>query len=345
MMKLPHVSAAYQETWGKKKFSVFDIERDMFMIYVEEFKQLYCDVGLEVEFGAKCFKLDTPNEYVLLEDLRPRGFQSVDRKAGVDEEHILSVLTKLAQWHAASAVRVEAKGIYPSHISDGLCNEDGKHLLNKMTDGMVPYILRTLSTMEGLEACSEDIKSLAGSITRKILQAAVVDPEEFNVLNHSDCWLSNIMFLYEKQTGKLLDSYLVDYQMCKYGSVAFDLIYFLLSSPKLEIRINKFEHFVKQYYDQLIKHLKLLNYRKRLPSLIDIHKSLFKNGIWGYFAVCGVMAGSALEATETASFDNLFSDTPEGDAFRTLLYSNNSFKEHLKLVLPWLCNRGALQNI
>ncbi|XP_064535670.1 uncharacterized protein LOC135426495 isoform X2 [Drosophila montana] len=63
----------------------------------------------------------------------------------------------------------------------------------------------------------------------------------------------------------------------------------------------------------------------------------------GYWTVCGVMAGSLLEDTQTASFDNLFSNTPEADEFRNLLYSGKIYKEHLKLVLPWLQNRGALQ--
>ncbi|XP_017855863.1 PREDICTED: uncharacterized protein LOC108608803 [Drosophila arizonae] len=343
MLKVPLTSEEYHSTCGKNKFSVFDIERDMFMIYVEEFKQLYRDVGLEVDFGARCYKLDTPNEHVLLEDLRARGFQSVIRKAGIDEEHTISVLTKLAQWHAASAVRVDRKGAYPKHISDGMFNDDGKRLISKLTDNMVPYILDTLTTIDGHEVYYDDIKNLAGHITDKILQVGVTDPEEFNVLNHSDCWLSNIMFRYDRESEKLLDSYLVDYQICKYGTVAIDLISFLLSSTKLEIKVNKFDYFVKQYYDQLIKHLKLLSYNKNFPSLIDIHKSLLKNGIWGYMAVCDVMAASLLEETESASFDNLFSDSPEADAFRTLLYNGKTYKEHLKIVLPWLHNRGALQ--
>ncbi|XP_030571941.1 uncharacterized protein LOC115770689 isoform X1 [Drosophila novamexicana] len=343
MLKIPHVSDSYQETLGKNKFSIFDMERDMFMIYVQEFKQLYSNVGLEVEFGAKCYKLDIPYEHVLLEDLKPKGFQSVHRQAGVDEEHTLCLLTKLAQWHAASAVRVDTIGPYPVHMSESVFNEDGKDFISKLTDNMIPYVLKSLKTIEGHEAYYDDIKNMAGHITAKILQVGAVDPNEFNVLNHSDCWLSNIMFLYDRATGKLLDSYLVDYQMCKYGSVAFDLLYFLLSSPKLELKLNKFDYFIKQYYDQLIKHLKLLNYSKKLPSLIDIHTSLIKNGIWGYWTVCGVMAGSLLEDTQTASFDNLFSNTPEAEEFRTLLYSGKIYKEHLKLVLPWLQNRGAFQ--
>ncbi|EDV93519.1 GH19357 [Drosophila grimshawi] len=344
MLKIPHVSEAYQDTFGKAKHSIFDIEREVFTIYVEELKQIYRDVGLQIEFGAKCYKLDIPYEHVLLEDLKPLGFQPVNRQAGLDEEHTLDVLTKLAQWHAASAVRVATMGPYPKHVSEGIFNEDGKCLISKLTDGVLPYVLKALESIEGHEAYYEDLINMEGHITENVLDVAAVDPKEFNVLNHGDFWLPNLMFLYDPTSGKLLDSYLVDYQMCKYGSVAIDLLYFLISSPKLELKVNKFDYFVKQYYDQLIKHLKLLNYTKKLPDLADIHTTLIQKGIWGYMTTFGVLAGSALEPTETASFDNLFADTPEGDAFRTLLYSGKVYKEHVKVILPWLQNRGALQS-
>ncbi|KAL7728374.1 hypothetical protein ACLKA6_007465 [Drosophila palustris] len=346
MLKTPHNSEAYKETLGNNKNNVFDMERDMFTIYVEEFKSLYREVGLEVNFGAKCYKLDIPYEHVLLEDLKLRGFQptqSKDRLSGLDEEHTLAVLQKLAQWHAASAVRVATIGPYPTQKMEGLFSEDSKFFLGQITDGLIRYVLKSISTIEGHEAYYDDVKKMEGNIVENFMQCGVVDPNEFNVLNHADCWINNLMFQHDQETGKLLNLCLVDYQMCKYGSVAIDLLYFLLSSPKLELKLNKFDYFIKQYYDQLIKHLKLLNYTQKLPSLIDIHTSLLKNGILGYVAACGVMTGCLLENAETASFDNLFVDTQAGDDFRTLLFNGKIYKEHLKAIMPWLHNRGALQ--
>ncbi|EDV93518.1 uncharacterized protein LOC122322510 [Drosophila grimshawi] len=343
MLKIPQQTKAYQEAFGKNTFSIFDMEREMFTIYVQEFKQLYRNIGLDIEFGAKCYKLDIPYEHVLLEDLKRKGFQPANRQAGLDEEHTLDVLTKLAQWHAASAVRVATMGPYPKHISEGFFNEDGKDFIRKMSDDRLKYLLKSFATIEGHEAYYEDLINMEGHITENVLDVAAVDPKEFNVLNHGDFWLPNLMFLYDPSSGKLLDSYLVDYQMCKYGSVAIDLLYFLISSPQLGLKVSKFDYFVKQYYDQLIKHLKILNYTKALPSLIDIHKTLLKAGIWGFLAACGVMAGCLLEPTEIARFDNLYAETPEGDQLRTLLFCSKVYKEHIKVVLPWLQNRGALQ--
>ncbi|XP_060648424.1 uncharacterized protein LOC132786054 [Drosophila nasuta] len=343
MLKLAHNSEAYQETLGQNKNNIFDLEREMFTKYVQEFKKLYSDVGLDVEFGAKCYKLDVPYDHVLLEDLKAKGVRPTNRLSGLDEEHCLSLLKKLAQWHAASAVRVATIGPYPQRLLEGLFGEDSKLMMSKMTDGMAKYMQNTASTFEGHEEYFDDLKAMEGHIFENVMDVGVIDPNEFNALNHGDCWISNLMFQYDQTTNKLLDAYLVDYQMCKYGNVAMDLLYFLISSPKLELKINKFDYFVKHYYDQLIKHLKLLNYTEKLPTLIDIHTQLLKYGIWGYATAGGVMTGANLEPTETATFENIFDDTTEGDAFRTLLFSGKQYKEHLKIVLPFLHNRGALQ--
>lgn len=281
MLKTSHNSAIFDEVLGKN--NVFDMEREMFLRYVEEFKTLYRDVGLDVEFGAKCYKLDIPNDHVLLEDLKATGFRPTVRQAGLDLEHVQAVLKKLAQWHAASAVRVAKLGPYPAQLHVGLFGPDGYVLLERMTDKMVKYVLKSLSTIDGHEAYYDNVKIMEGRIVDNIMKVGILNPDEFNVLNHGDCWLSNMMFQYDEKTGKLLDVNLVDYQMPKYGTVAIDLLYFLISSPQLELKVNKFDYFIKYYYDQLIAHLKLLSYTKQLPTLIDIHTSLLKHGIWGRY--------------------------------------------------------------
>jgi len=111
-----------------------------------------------------------------------------------------------------------------------------------------------------------------------------VDPNDFNVLNHGDSWSNNIMFQYD-EFGKIKEVYMVDYQVSKYGSVAQDLLYFLISSTKLEDKLSKFDYYVKVYHDNLVEHLRILKYSKPLPSLRDIHKVLFRYGLFGMYFV------------------------------------------------------------
>lgn len=108
MLKTPHDFEMYREIL--KKNNMFAVERDVFLNMKPEFEQMYKDVGLNVKFGADAYKMNAPDEYVLLEDLRPSGFTNVDRLLGLDKAHVLGVLTKLAQWHAVSAARILFKG-------------------------------------------------------------------------------------------------------------------------------------------------------------------------------------------------------------------------------------------
>lgn len=107
-----------------------------------------------------------------------------------------------------------------------------------------------------------------------------VDPSDFNVLNHGDFWSNNIMFSYDS-TGRVKETLLVDFQMAKYGTVAQDLYYFLLSSTKYEDKLTKFDQYIQFYHEKLVENLKLLKYTNFIPSLREIHVSLFQYGFLG----------------------------------------------------------------
>lgn len=109
---------------------------------------------------------------------------------------------------------------------------------------------------------------------------AVPDPTGLNVLNHGDFWSNNMMFSHD-EAGKIKETILVDYQMPKYGTVAQDLLYFLMSSTRLEDKLSKFDYYIKFYHDNLVEHLKILNYTEALPKLREIHSTLFRYGFWG----------------------------------------------------------------
>lgn len=89
------------------------------------------------------------------------------------------------------------------------------------------------------------------------------------------------MMFSHNEVGKVKETILVDYQMPKYGTVAQDLLYFLLSSTRLEDKLSKFDYYIKFYHDKLVEHLKILNYTETIPSLREIHSTLFKYGFWG----------------------------------------------------------------
>ncbi|XP_041674697.1 uncharacterized protein LOC121530179 [Drosophila eugracilis] len=340
MVKLPHQSDVYKEMM--KHTNIFHIERTMYNEVVPEMEALYKEAGVEITFGAKSYDLtNAKTDYIALEDLCIKGFKNVNRLEGLDQVHTEKVLRKLAQWHAATAVRVATKGQYPEIVLNGFFKKENKPLMNEMINGMGKVFLKCCATYEGHEAYIDKIKALQPVVIDEMFKLGEVDPMDFNVLNHGDSWSNNIMFQYD-DNGKIKEVYMVDYQVSKYGTVAQDLLYLLISSTKLEDKLSKFDYYVKVYHDSLVEHLKILKYSKPLPSLRDIHKALLRYGLFAYSVATGVMAAVLVDPTESASFDNFVGDSEEGANFQLKMYNNARYRKHIEMVLPWLLNRGAL---
>ena len=134
MLKVNHESEDLKEMM--KGHNVFEMEKSMYDDIVPEFEKLYADVGVEVKFGAKSYNLPVKQEYILLENLCPRGFKNANRLEGLDKEHTENVLKKLAQWHAASAHRVAIKGPYEQKYIDGYFKNESQEIMKEMFEGM-----------------------------------------------------------------------------------------------------------------------------------------------------------------------------------------------------------------
>lgn len=92
-----------------KEFAVFEREIIMYENILESFEKIWIDAtGEEVGFGPKCIKVTSkPYEIIVLDDLRADDFDMLDRKVGVDLHQAKLVFSKLAKFHAASAIRLE----------------------------------------------------------------------------------------------------------------------------------------------------------------------------------------------------------------------------------------------
>ncbi|KAH8358983.1 hypothetical protein KR093_003631 [Drosophila rubida] len=343
MLKLPHQTEMFQKMLERN--NIFEAERTVYRTIIPEMEQLYRDVGVEVKFGAKSYDLkDAKTEYVLLEDLAPQGFKNMNRIEGLDQAHTESALRKLSQWHAASAARVAFKGPYPEQYILGFFREENLEMIENMNHSLSTTFLKSCETYQGNEEYIRHVRAAQPKITDMCFEMSKPDTTGLNVLNHGDFWTNNMMFAHDL-AGRIKEIYLVDFQMPKYGSVAQDLYYFLFSSTKYEDKLNKFDYYIKFYHQNLVENLKLLKYPNPLPTLREMHSLLLKYGFWGYLTATGVMSAILVDPTENASFDNFLSDSAEGVAFKTMIYSNPRYQKHMKIILPWLLNRGVFDDL
>ncbi|KAH8267221.1 hypothetical protein KR026_008121 [Drosophila bipectinata] len=335
MLKTPHQSEIYRKMI--EKTDIFDVERGMYLEVVPELEQLYRDVGVEVKFGAKAYEIPAGDYYVLLEDLRPRGFRNADRLQGLDQTHTENVLRKFAQWHAASAVRVDTKGPYEPKYTAGFFKT--KEIVDALCNSSAKTLLQHVDKYEGHEAYIEDLTSISKKLYDVVDDLNTPKSDEFNALNHGDGWSNNIMFQYSDK-NEILNTYFVDLQIPKYGTVAQDLYYFLLSSTQLDIKTSKFDYFIWFYHTELVKNLKLLKYSKPLPSLRSIRDALNRYSGWAFICCSCVMGYVLLDPTDEADFDKIIAH--EDSNFKHSIFTNPRYKRHMEVILPWLQHRGAL---
>lgn len=97
-----------------------------------------------------------------------------------------------------------------------------------------------------------------------------VNPNHFNTLVHDDLWNTNLMI---KSGDKPFENImLIDFQFSFWSSPTVDLHYFLNSSVNDDLRPQHFDEFVRFYYEQLVKLLQQLNYKKHIPTWTEFYE-------------------------------------------------------------------------
>lgn len=92
-----------------KEFSVFPRERFMYENVLSSYEKIWLDRAKEcIQFGPRSIKFETdPYEIIVLDDLKAESFEMLNRQAGLNLEQAKMLLVKLAQFHAASAIRYQ----------------------------------------------------------------------------------------------------------------------------------------------------------------------------------------------------------------------------------------------
>jgi thiamine kinase-like enzyme len=136
----------------------------------------------------------------------------------------------------------------------------------------------TISTLEGCEKAAERAKSWDMSKMFNVYMAAT-EPMRcgLKVLNHGDGFLNNMMF---KNAGdeKTAEVNFIDFQLSFWGSPAYDLIVFIVSSVADDVKVKHFDDIIAVYHDKLESSLRDLEYDQNIPTLNELHIDLLEKG-------------------------------------------------------------------
>ncbi|XP_030376722.1 uncharacterized protein LOC115625716 [Scaptodrosophila lebanonensis] len=230
-----------------------------------------------------------PEQTIIFEDLCSDGYQLKCRQLGLDGAHASLVMRKLAQYHALTMVMAERE---PQTIIDrypfGLLHMDAiKSEPFKLLFGTQLLKLAGLvSDCDGFGSIAHKLYRYHEHFTERVLKAVYPLRGTLNVLNHGDLWINNIFFKYNKQY-KLEDVKIIDFQLCFYGSLGFDINYFLNTSLDLDVLRTQRQYLIDTYYDALIDCLKQLPFNEPLPTYDAVMQEIRAREAYGFFVAFG----------------------------------------------------------
>uniref|UniRef100_A0A182LUE8 CHK kinase-like domain-containing protein n=1 Tax=Anopheles culicifacies TaxID=139723 RepID=A0A182LUE8_9DIPT len=327
----------------------YTLDKEMYVreLYLYEqlipaFEELYRNKGVSVKLAPRYYKprVGLPVDVIVLEDLTTTGFRLANRQDGLDKAHVEAVLDHLALFHAASAVYCASGNILPKELTESSKDREMASKTDKLFAPSLDSLFKYMKEWDFAADYVDDLETVSRQIYSLLVDTWTIDENGFNVLNHGDAWLNNILFAYDDETVKRVA--MIDYQYPSWGSPVFDLIHFLFSSVRGDLKLSKQAYFLRHYQERLVHNLVLLGYGKRLPTLQQLHID-FNDRLSAAIKTTVIDLPYVLvEPSEDASQEAAVVQTEVGQRFQQLLFDNDRFKEQMRQLLPYFRSRGIL---
>lgn len=327
------------------KNNIFPREIQAYSEFLFEAEKLLISVNDDTKFAPKCLHTAfEPKNLLVFEDMKEKGYKAFQRNHQLSLEQALPIVVKLAKLHATSAVLFEKN---PSIME--LFLEASISTNPQRQDFLVHYenCARTLGLVAEQEwtnewkEISEKLKVLSKKIVQKGCKLYLRDDNSFNVFNHNDLWIPNVLFKFNEDES-VQDILFVDFQLSCFGSPGLDLNFFLYGSLDEETRISSTKNLIKIYHQNLSETLAKLQYSKPIPNLHEIHVELLKTGFNGVLAALAEVPLLIIEQSDNLQMDLLLAASPEAETFRYSLFNNPKYTTFIQTLLVEFDSFGYL---
>lgn len=325
---LPKVNAFLDE-------DSFDTELNMYISTLADMQRILSQNGEKVEFAPRLlFSAKEPVPLLVLEDATTHGYGLASGLPGLEGTKF--VASKLAKFHAASLYLDQDNKDVQYYQNRGLFNLKQRDGLIFMKNNMKLFI-EEIATWEGFESITERMKNLVADFDGRGAKAfeANVPGKGYNVLNHGDFHINNVLFKKDSD-GKIKDVLFLDFQLTKWGPPSIDVVSLLYMIASQEALTEHRTEIIQHYYQEFVRTLKEVGFMSKVPGLLDLNIELLKNGFWEVVVgVCFLPAFFMdLREEDPVVF---YQNNQQGESLRRMLYKHPQYKEIInKLVSEWL---------
>ncbi|CAB3367083.1 Hypothetical predicted protein [Cloeon dipterum] len=202
--------------------------------------------------AVACYSCDARDNVIFMEDLKEDGFNTVvrnicDLKGDIlDLKHLTAAMLALAKFHGAS-VGTDWLKKFPDLFEKEIFLEQAfikAGVANTARSVLVPIAEHHFKDERHVKAAewigTEEFYETLLAITKP-------DPEVPNVLCHGDCWVNNMMFKTDWDSGRV-SAKLIDFQMSRFAPGSRDLLYFLHMCCSPQVRQRCEEGLLRTYW-------------------------------------------------------------------------------------------------
>ncbi|XP_011296879.1 uncharacterized isoform X2 [Fopius arisanus] len=317
-----------------RDLDVFQTERYMLEEIVPKVEKL---VGKRL--GPKVYYSSNEPCTIVMEDLISLGFQNRNRKNGLNKVEVSIILKYIANFHAGSILLNEQNPGCVSRLTTGfISSKTPEAFFSFISKGLKSIAEQICNWMDPkFIPISDKLHKKSREICQNLQRTYQYDEDEFQVLNHGDLWVNNLMFKDDKN-GEPLEMRMVDYQMCVWTSPAVDLLYIFNIVPETNIKMIHDDIFLQHYLTHLSNTMARIGCTANPPTLEQLKKSMYKRRDYGIMAGLTFWPKMIAEDDEIEDLDVVLE---RGEASVDLL-KNPKARETLAKILPMLDERNYL---
>ncbi|XP_076180044.1 uncharacterized protein LOC143153098 isoform X2 [Ptiloglossa arizonensis] len=321
-----------------EKTEIFDTEIIMMMGTLKKMNEM---LGPGNRLGAQVFHVRMERPLCLImEDLAALGFRMVDRQAGLDRAHCMLAIRGLAKFHASSVALCEKEPEHKRLYRKGMFSEEFPQDMSSF------FVTACLSLATEVETWPEfgkryadKIRAFAPQLYKVGIETVKHRDDEFNVINHGDSWVNNMLFRYDDR-ARPIEHIFVDFQLCIYTSPAIDLHYFLSTSPSEEVYENCMDAMLHEYLITMTSTMKQLRCKTPPPTMDQIKKTMRERAVYAFISSATVLPLVLVDKSQVREIDEMLPN--EDGSVDNPSYKNPIYRRVMSKRLPKYMELGLL---
>ncbi|XP_014278708.1 uncharacterized protein [Halyomorpha halys] len=262
-----------------KRFNTFKTETEMYnalrqMEYLmEEFEDtedvLWCNMIHHIPYSC-----------IVLEDLKVKGFDTIERNRFYNLDEILLSVHSLGRYHGMTKA-LEGMGLAPQGLNSCLFFFHDIDLQTFMYFDLMALKRSVITFWDPTwTPIVEKIKITKDEFHERLKKLSELDETKFNVTNHGDCHKNNIVIKYNCDKLPIAMRFL-DFQLANYGSPCTDLTYMIYLAAEPSVRRDHYDLILRTYHNALENTLDKYHFEGKKPDLEEIRDGMEKYSFMG----------------------------------------------------------------